>query len=447
MKNNTTPFALYNKVLRLGGGTALLFIALCLLFSCDSSTPGSDITPPLDPDMPEGNITIVSGDGLYAPTDTVQLSYEQQREVLWATDSSDLVAVDATGLVSVKQRTEAIEIQSVSIYAHSNGTVLGRQTLSIGDYSYDSDKKTYHIYTELGLNHWAESEDCLTANVVLERNIALTQVKDDKGSTWNGIGDTKNGYQAIFDGNDYTISGMKIKQTGGEQRFGFFRTIASNGTVKNLKLTDVNISTLGGYVGGIAGKSYGTITDCTVSGTLIETWRLYAGGIAGFVDEGSISGCVNYCKIYSATQSPTVGGIAGYAESCTISDCKNYAEVEAEGELNVRSGGIAGEIWFNAKIDNCYNKGNIVGHNVGDEQNDYLLNYLYVGGIVGSITDPSSTVTNCAIEDGITIYAYYYSTGIAEDPSVGSFVGKGTVGSGNTGDAEIKEIDLSPSTT
>lgn len=369
MKNNITSFALYNKVLRLGGGAALLFIALCLLLSCNPSTPGG------------------SGEN--------------------------------AGAIS-------------------------------SDYYYDSSTNTYHIYTEQGLNAWAESDNCLTANVILQRNITLTQVKDDNGSTWNGIGDDNNGYRAIFDGNGYTITNVRvvISTSGlGNQRYGFFRSIESGGEVKDLSLENIYISNVSGYIGGIAGFSDGgRISNCIVSGT-ISSGALYAGGIIGNTfgaNTTTILNCINHCDVISKGQSATAGGIAGWAGSCNISGCDNYGDITVRGYNSVQGGGIAGYI-LNTAVNSCLNRGNIIGENTANTPELKSSQKLYSGAIVGAAY--SSTIKDCTIEEGCTIEATYNSDYVGSY-SFGSIVGNGEgADSSNTGEAEINEFDLSTDTT
>ena len=410
-----------------------LTLALALFASaCDSST--------IDPDASEANITIISGDGLYAPSDTVHLSYTLANgQVRWETDRSDLIAVDSNGIVSVKQRKAAIAIQPVIIQAQSNGAETGKITLYVGDYSYDEITNTYHIYSELGLNYWAQKEDKndQSFNVNLERDITMTEPAEET-SNWTGI----LGYNATFDGQGHTIKGLTLNiMNNSDQNHGFFRSIDSDAVIRNLNLTGVHIYSISQYIGAIAGYSEGGIEDCTVSGSV--EGEMYVGGIAGHQDGGYISGCKNYCNVQANNTAASAGGVAGNAENCAISNCYNYETITATGFGDVAAGGIVGQTGFSAIISGCHNSGNISGKN----SDDLSTQRLCLGGIVGWLYGSSSSVTNCSIKDGIKIDASYYSSWLDDPAAVGHIVGEGTEGSGNTGTAAITKTDLSSSGT
>ena len=415
-----------------------LTLALALFASaCDSST-----SVPIDPDAPEANIIIISGDGLYALSDTVHLSYTLANgPVRWETDRSDLIAVDSNGIVSAKQRKAAIAIQPVIIQAQSNGAETGKITLYVGDYSYDESTSTYHIYSELGLNYWAqkESENDQSFNVNLERDITMTKPAKET-TNWTGI----LGYNATFDGQGHTIKGLTLNiMINLPQNHGFFRSIDSDAVIRNLNLTDVHIYSISQYIGAIAGNSKGRIEDCTVSGTV--EGNTYVGGIAGNQDGGYISGCKNYCNVQANSTAASAGGVAGNAKNCAISNCYNYGTITATGFKDVAAGGIVGKTSVGVKISGCHNSGNISGENVTD-YDDPSTQRLCLGGIVGWLYGSSSSVTNCSIKDGIKIDASYYSSWLNEkDAAVGHIVGKGTADQSNTGTAEITKRDLSSS--
>ncbi len=126
----------------------------------------------------------------------------------------------------------------------------------------------------------------------------------------------------------------------------------------NIFLTKVDYA--GGLVcrgGGTNLKNYGTITG-TGSATGV-------GGIAGY-SVGTFTNCENYGKIINY-QNRVIGGIVGYNYGNAIyKNCKNYADLTG-------ASGIAG--WGHcAEFYNCVNYGNISNTNAG----------MHVGGILGS---------------------------------------------------------------
>ena len=409
----------------------------------DPDNPGTtdpDIPGTTDPETPSATITITDGNGLHAPSDTVQLSCSPEISgITWTSSNSYLIEVSPTGLVSQKTRTAATEIQDVTITAQVNGAEVAKITLSVGDYSYDESESTstYHIYSELGLNYWAESDNVLTANVTLERDITMTKPAKET-SNWTGI----LGYNATFDGQGHTIKGLTLNiRSNNDRNQGFFRSIYSKAIIRNLNLTDVHIYSISERIGAIAGNSQGKIENCTVFGTVEGNTDV--GGIAGNQGGGSISGCKNHCNVQANNTAASAGGVAGYAKNCTISNCYNYETITATGFTgDVAAGGIVGNTGFGAKISGCHNSGNISGKN----SNDRLTQRLCLGGIVGRLVSDSS-VTDCTIKDGIKIDASYYPSWLVEPVAVGHIVGNGTSDPSNKGEANITETDKSDSST
>ena len=141
--------------------------------------------------------------------------------------------------------------------------------------------------------------------------------------------------------------------------------IGSNGTVKNVKLENVNITGDGYFVGGVAGTNYGTIENCSVDGTLTNN-RHYLGGVVGN-NYGSIIGCSSSGTITGT--SPNVGGIGGQSVGGTIMACYSVANIKGRSS----SGGVLGQTNRETVVIACYHaKGNVTG-----EQS------RMIGGVIG----------------------------------------------------------------
>ena len=143
----------------------------------------------------------------------------------------------------------------------------------------DDGQGNYTIYTGAGLKAVADliSEGDYDINVKLDRDIDLT------GVDWKTI---KGYYQGTFDGQGHRITGLSINMEG-EGFASLFSDIGVNGTVKNLQLENVD------YTGtdqsyGIANNNLGTITACSVTGTL--TASDYVAGIV-YGNRGTITAC------------------------------------------------------------------------------------------------------------------------------------------------------------
>ena len=143
----------------------------------------------------------------------------------------------------------------------------------------DDGQGNYTIYTGAGLKAVADliSEGDYDINVKLDRDIDLT------GVDWKRI---EGSYQGTFDGQGHRITGLSINMEG-EEFASLFYNIGENGTVKNLQLENVD------YTGtdesyGIATNNLGTITACSVTGTL--TASDYVAGIV-YSNRGTITAC------------------------------------------------------------------------------------------------------------------------------------------------------------
>ncbi|MDM8269851.1 hypothetical protein QUW50_12515, partial [Barnesiella viscericola] len=172
-------------------------------------------------------------------------------------------------------------------------------------------------------------------------NITLTADIDLKGIDWTPIGkDDNKAYTGTFDGNGKTITGLTV--TGSYKYAGLFGDIDENGTVKNVVLEGVQITSdnSSGYAGGVAGDSWGTIENCSVSGSVSGT--TFAGGVVGSQRGGSITGCNS-----SATVKGVIfaGGIAGETNSgASLTGCYATGDVtvENDGTNNSHAGGVVG---------------------------------------------------------------------------------------------------------
>ena len=173
---------------------------------------------------------------------------------------------------------------------------------------------TYTVCNADGLLAWNEAaQSDLSINCTLTADIDLT------GKTWTPIGDgstSANSYQGTFDGQGHRITGLAIttdNQSG--ENATLFNGIGGNGEVKNLQLVDVDYDVKqGGASGGIAWDNFGTITACSVTGTIAAASGS-VGGIAA-VNYGTITAC--WFK-GSITGYRFAGGIAAF----------NYNDVSA----------------------------------------------------------------------------------------------------------------------
>ena len=199
--------------------------------------------------------------------------------------------------------------------------------------------------------------DDLTAKYVLMNDIDLTSATakggdwDFEGRGWNPIGSNDiyaadKTFSGVFDGNGYSIIGMRIDtnesqpQGSKEINAGLFSSVS--GEVKNLNLIDCSISAYGSngtYVGILAAKNIGKISNCTVSGNSTGEspsygGESYAGGMIG-INIGIIQNCGSSVNVnVKGTNYSYAGGIAAYnygiENSVAIQNCFNKGKVYLE---------------------------------------------------------------------------------------------------------------------
>ena len=145
------------------------------------------------------------------------------------------------------------------------------------------DDGSYTVYNANGLKEWAEAvQTDPTINCTLTADINLT------GKEWTPVGNSGQTYNGTFDGQGHTITGLNISSPS--EAVALFGDIGGAGKVMNLQLKDVTYkgSTA---MGGIAHGNNGTITACSVMGTLTDTTNNGAvGGIAA-INYGTITAC------------------------------------------------------------------------------------------------------------------------------------------------------------
>ena len=238
---------------------------------------------------------------------------------------------------------------------------------------------SYTVYNADGLLNVAElvNGGKTDINITLDTDIDLT------GKDWTPIGTSfSNKYTGTFDGGGHTIKGLTV--TTNDQFVGLFGSIGYAGTVKNVMMEDVQITSNRslGFAGGVAGYSDGTIENCSVSGSVSGT--VYVGGVVGAQWNGSITGCSS-----SATVKGTVyvGGVAGQTnEGATLTACYATGNViiEIAPKKNISGGGLVG-MNGGKGVRACYATGNVTstGSSTGN---------VHIFGLLG---DNYTTVTAC----------------------------------------------------
>ena len=239
---------------------------------------------------------------------------------------------------------------------------------------------SYTVTTDDGLRNVAKlvnEEGKTDINITLDTDLTLT-------GEWTPIGTESQPYTGTFNGKDKTITGLTVNQEG-TNYVGLIGYLGSGGKVQDVVLEGVQITSdnSSGYAGGVAGDSWGTIENCSVSGSVSGT--TFAGGVVGSQWGGSITGCNS-----SATVKGVIfaGGIAGETNSgASLTGCYATGDVtvENDGTNNSHAGGVVG---YNGggTLTACYATGNVIGTGTGTDP-------IYVGGVTGS--NNLGTLTAC----------------------------------------------------
>ena len=207
-------------------------------------------------------------------------------------------------------------------------------------------------------------------NITLDKNIDLT------GKDWTPIGtDYDNSYKGTFDGGGHTITGLTF--TTNDEYAGLFGWLNRAGTVKNVVMEGVQITShqiYGGSIGGVVGSGWGTIENCSVSGSVSGT--VYVGGVVGVQIGGSITGCSSSATVKGTVD---VGGVAGQTNSsATLTACyaTGNVTIEINPEKNIAGGSLVG-MNAGSSLLACYATGNVTstGSSTG---------YMHIGGFLGN---------------------------------------------------------------
>ena len=207
-------------------------------------------------------------------------------------------------------------------------------------------------------------------NITIDTDIDLT------GKDWTPIGtDYDNSYKGTFDGGGHTITGLTF--TTNDEYAGLFGWLNRAGTVKNVVMEGVQITShqiYGGSIGGVVGSGWGTIENCSVSGNVSGT--VYVGGVVGVQIGGSITGCSSSATVKGMVD---VGGVAGQTNSsATLTACyaTGNVTIEINPAKNIAGGSLVG-MNAGSSLLACYATGNVTstGSSTG---------YMHIGGFLGN---------------------------------------------------------------
>ena len=280
---------------------------------------------------------------------------------------------------TVKVNATGLTLEGCTIGDWADGGGESGEAEDLG-YIYDSNTKTYTVYNANGLMNVAElvNGGKSDINITIDTDIDLT------GKDWTPIGtDYDNSYKGTFDGGGHTITGLTF--TTNDEYAGLFGWLNRAGTVKNVVMEGVQITSnqiYGGSIGGVVGYSWGTIENCSVSGSVSGT--VYVGGVVGAQIGGSITGCSSSATVKGTVD---VGGVAGQTNSsATLTACyaTGNVTIEINPAKNIAGGSLVG-MNAGSSLLACYATGNVTstGSSTGK---------VHIGGFLGN---NYTTVTAC----------------------------------------------------
>ena len=280
------------------------------------------------------------------------------------------------GKTFVYKMKNATDWQAGGEYTYTVSLLAAAKDLG---YTIESDG-SYTVTSADGLMNIAElvNGGKTDINITLDTDIDLT------GKNWTPIGtDYDNSYKGTFDGGGHTITGLTF--TTNDEFAGLFGWLNRAGSVKNVVMEGVQITSnriYGGSIGGVVGYGWGTIENCSVSGSVSGT--VYVGGVVGAQIGGSITGCSSSATVKGTVD---VGGVAGQTNSsATLTACYATGNViiEMDPKKNIAGGGLVG-MNAGSSLLACYATGNVTstGSSTG---------YMHIGGFLGN---NYTTVTAC----------------------------------------------------
>ena len=253
------------------------------------------------------------------------------------------------------------------------------------------------IMTEADLRAYFANQDAFAGETAkLGQNITLA-------SAWSPVTLT-----GMFDGQGYTVSGLNVEAADAATHGGMFSTVNVGASLKNLTVEgEISLSTSAntsyvGLVGEVKGTMYKVINKTTVTAVSTGNNRCFSGGLAGFVNTGSVVECENYGSVTlsSASCVSFVGGVVGLmSTSGLVQKSKNYGTVTSQSAKVEGLGGIIG-IQQAGTVEGCVNSGSLA-LNAGAGNS-------YVGGIAGFVQNQSKAklfVSKCTNKGSVTNFA------------------------------------------
>lgn len=374
-------------------------------------------------------VTLEEQDGNVVISD-IRATHEKETEHYWEK------AVTLLNTIKAKNGTDGIDAKCGATYSATgiiNATNEALSKANPAPSGSGTESDPYVIMNAVQLQWLATSVDGGESfegkYVVLGADIDLSSV-----DSWNPIGgeakDSTNIFRGTFDGNGYSIRGLRINtETAIEANYGLFSTLGNTAVVRNVNIVDADIDITGtaeavraGVIAGDTQKTSGSghtglaaiIDGCSATGTVDVTTTAdklaFGGGIAGrLFNGGTAVNCWTDVNVTSkqlvGSKSTYAGGIAGTTgNNVIIANCAAFGSNEAAAPKNTNFGGMAGGItsMMAGKQYNVYAIGNATIGNGG-----LAKAHKWVGVLDGQVTTSGMVSGAYPTEGAIRLYNYF----------------------------------------
>ena len=283
----------------------------------------------------ESSNVIVTTGGAGSPGSQVgDITVEHGAHVAWSAATTLTLSAYHDVILQTGSRIENDGKGNLVLRADNSGTGSGTVSLVAGSVNFSDSAGTVSIFFNpsvnpagSGLNSTSyvnPAEDYsqfvsgkLTAYMLVNTAFDLQNVRNNPGGTYALGRDIKNvnnsianfspipNFTGLFDGQNLTVSNVTINAPSDSKSVGLFDTIGRTGIVRNLNLTDVTVNGLNSqFVGTLAGTNAGTVSNVSVTGTMLvdsgSTWGVQVGQNLGTISNSSAA--------VSVTVIPSSGG-------------------------------------------------------------------------------------------------------------------------------------------
>ncbi len=338
------------------------------------------------------------------------------------------------------------------------GEQFGRRLSDLLDDNYN----TYYNFSLVGLNSFASLVNVAGwtgegKTVKLADELNKDHVLDLSSYTsWTPIGTAEHAFKGTFDGSygdgNWTITNLSY--SGEPDAFGFFG-YTDSATVENLVIETVDVKVTGetnSKVGALVGNAANTtLKEIRVSGINISGNAQHAGAIVGHGEEVNLNNITVLASDISVEQN-TVGAVIGYAKNATLNGvyigCEgaieaadlDNADVHISGANTV--GGVVGIALDGGTFENIYLGSSVIvkASAINSDQRAHLI-----GAIIGAVQNDGNSekfnVTNA------NFYGKLVRDTVADFTMTPTFAHYGLVGCDNaaTDGAESKNVVISKS--